>query len=115
MPVYEPFTRAVALLRTPDGALEPGAVTFTNDNVYTGLTTIASGAVLQLGNNSTSGSITGSVANNGSLIFNRSSSLTYSGVVSGSGIVSILTGTVNLNAASSYTGGTSIASGATLR
>ena len=60
----------------------------------------------------TGGSITGNVANNGVLAFNRSDSLTFAGAISGSGALNqIGTGTTILTANSSYTGGTTISSG----
>jgi len=61
-----------------------GTTTLTADNTYTGGTTISAGT-LQLGNGGTSGSIVGDVTNNGSLVFNRSDTVTFPGIISGSG------------------------------
>ena len=61
-----------------------GDVTFTADNIYAGGTAIASGAQLNLGAGGASGLI-GDAVVNGGLTFNRSDSVSYSGVVSGSG------------------------------
>ena len=59
----------------------PGAKTvFTGTNTYVGITTIHAGSTLQLGGGGSTGSITGDVVNNGTLLFNRSS-LTYSGII----------------------------------
>jgi autotransporter-associated beta strand protein len=58
-----------------------GPTIFTQNNTYTGVTTIHYGAALQLGNGSTSsGGIGGNVVDNGTLIFNRSST-TFTGTI----------------------------------
>ncbi|WP_181179999.1 autotransporter domain-containing protein [Mesorhizobium sp. B2-1-3A] len=91
-----------------------GTTIFTADNTYTPVTTISPGAVLQLGNGGTTGSITGNVTNNGTLIIDRSSDfgLGYAGVISGNGqLMKNGTGTSTLTGANSYGGGTTINSG----
>ena len=102
---------------TGSGAVQvlSGSLTLTAGNSYTGGTSIATGATLQLGNGGTTGSITGNVANSGTLAFARSSSNNFAGTISGSGAVRVLTGGVTFTADSGYTGGTSIAAGATLQ
>ncbi|MBB4839202.1 outer membrane autotransporter protein [Sphingomonas kyeonggiensis] len=102
---------------TGSGAVQvlSGSLTLTADNSYTGGTGIATGATLQLGSGGTTGSITGNVANSGTLAFARSSSNNFAGTITGSGAVRILTGSVTFISDSSYTGGTSIAAGATLQ
>ncbi|RDJ20331.1 hypothetical protein DWF00_14190, partial [Bosea caraganae] len=91
--------------------LGSGTLTLTSSNSYTGGTTIAAGT-LQLGNGSTSGSITGNVANNGTLAFNRSDALSFTGAVSGSGsLIQLGTGTLTLTGTNSYSGGTTITAG----
>lgn len=91
-----------------------GTLTLTGSNTYTGGTTIAAGT-LQLGDGGATGSIVGDVLDNGRLIFNRSDSITFAGVISGTGSLSqIGTGTTTLTGANSYAGGTTIAAG-TLR
>jgi fibronectin-binding autotransporter adhesin len=88
-----------------------GTLTLTLANTYTGGTTITSGT-LQLGDGGTSGSIVGNVTDNGTLAFDRSDAVTFSGVVNGSGALNqIGTGTTILNGANTYTGGTTITSG----
>ena len=61
---------------------------------------------------SATGGILGNVANNGTLVFNRSNSYTFSGLVSGTGGVTQLgSGTTILTADNTYTGGTTISAG----
>jgi fibronectin-binding autotransporter adhesin len=93
---------------TKNGA---GTATLTCDNTYTGATTVNAGA-LQIGNGSTTGSIAGSVAVNGTLAFNRSDAYTFAYVISGSGsIVQRGAGTLTLTADNTCTGTTTIAAG----
>ena len=88
-----------------------GTTILTAANTYTGGTTISAGT-LQLGNGGTTGSIVGNVTDNGTLAFDRSDSVTFPGVISGTGSVSqIGTGTTILTAANTYTGGTTISAG----
>ena len=91
-----------------------GTLTLTGENTYTGETTINDGT-LQLGNGGTTGSITGNVANNGILAFNRSDVVTFGGVISGAGSVQQNgIGTTVLIGNNTYTGGT-IINGGTLQ
>ncbi len=64
--------------------LGSGTVIITGANTYTGGTTISAGT-LQVGNGSTTGSISGNVTDNGTLAFDRSDSVTFGGVISGTG------------------------------
>ncbi|QNQ11441.1 autotransporter-associated beta strand repeat-containing protein [Sphingomonas alpina] len=89
-----------------------GTLILTGANSYSGGTTI-SGGTLQLGNGGTTGSILGSVTNNGTLAFDRSDIVTYDGTISGSGALNqIGAGTTILAAANSYAGSTTISNGA---
>lgn len=95
-----------ALAKTGAGTLILGA-----DNSYAGGTTISSGT-LQVGNGGTTGSIVGDVTNNASLVFHRSSAVTFGGAIRGSGAVTKLNGSLlTLTGASSYSGGTMLKAG----
>ena len=88
-----------------------GSSILLGNSTYTGGTFINAGA-LQLGNGGTTGSIIGNVVNNGALIFNRSDTATFGGVISGRGNVQQNgTGTTVLTAGNTYTGGTNINAG----
>ncbi|NEW88680.1 autotransporter domain-containing protein [Rhodopseudomonas sp. WA056] len=81
------------------------------NNTYTGGTTISAGT-LQIGNGGTTGSITGNVVNNASLVFNRSDAAGFGGVISGTGSVTKLgNDALILFGDNTYTGGTTISSG----
>jgi outer membrane autotransporter protein len=89
-----------------------GTLILTGSNAYGGGTTIGAG-VLQLGNGGTTGSIVGNVANAGTLVFDRADTLSFPGIIAGTGgVAQIGGGTTILTAASSYTGPTTIAGGA---
>jgi outer membrane autotransporter protein len=88
-----------------------GTTVLTGDSTYTGGTTVAAGT-LQLGAGGTSGSIFGDVANNGTLAFNRADTLTFGGVISGTGGVrQDGDGTTILSAANTYSGATAVNAG----
>ena len=76
-------------------------VTLTNDNTYTGGTTINSGAILQLGNNTTTGSVTGNIVNNGTLDVYHTNAYTFSGNMTGAGTIDLGTTTFRRKAAAS--------------
>ncbi len=97
--------------------LQAGTEIFAGANTYTGTTSISSGATLQIGNGGTGGTLgTGNVTDNGTLTFNRSDSATVANTITGSGAVTVQTGTITLTGANySVTGTTTIASGATLQ
>ena len=90
----------------------PGTLLLTATNHYSGPTTVTAGT-LQIGNGGTSGTPgTGPIMNNAVLLFNRADALTLANVVSGSGsLVQYGQGTLQLTAANSYSGGTTIAKG----
>ncbi|WP_341992487.1 autotransporter-associated beta strand repeat-containing protein, partial [Azorhizobium sp. AG788] len=88
-----------------------GTLTLSGTNSYTGGTTISAGR-LQIGNGGTSGSITGNIVNNATLVFDRSDALTYAGAISGTGsLIKNGTGTLTLSGASTYSGLTTVAAG----
>lgn len=91
-----------------------GKTTLTADNTSAGNTTIARGT-LQLGNGGTTGSVAGNVTNNGTLIFDRSNTLVFDGVISGGGtMVKNGAGVLELTANNSYLGATAVNSGTLL-
>ncbi len=108
------FTSTVAQGMTGPGALAKtgsGNLILTGENSYAGGTTIAAGT-LQLGNGGAAGSIIGDVADNGTLIFDRSDAPTFAGMISGAGAVAqIGPGTTILTADNTYAGGTTITAG----
>src|SRR5271165_2173209 len=88
-----------------------GTTILTGTNTYSGGTTISSGT-LQIGNGGTTGSITGNVTDNGVLAFDRSDSVTFAGVISGTGsLTQIGPGTTILTGTNTYSGGTTISAG----
>jgi outer membrane autotransporter protein len=88
-----------------------GTMIVIGGNTYTGGTTITAGA-WQIGNDGTTGSLVGNVVDNGALIFNRSNTLTFGGVVSGTGSVQQDgSGTTILSGTNTYSGGTVLNAG----
>jgi autotransporter-associated beta strand protein len=91
-----------------NGALQqigPDTVTLTANNTYTGTTTVASGSTLQIGNLTTTGSFgTGTVTDNGALIFKRNTAITVANNISGSGSLQQSgAGLLTLNGSNTYT------------
>jgi autotransporter-associated beta strand protein len=84
----------------------------TND-AFTGPWTINPGAILQVGNGGTTGSLgSGDITLNGSLIFNRGGLLTLPGDISGSGSITLDSGlALTLEGASTYSGPTTVTTG----
>jgi len=87
-------------------------LTLTAGNAYSGVTTISSGT-LRIGAGGTSGSITGDITNNASLVFDRSDAIAYSGAISGNGTLTKAgANSLTLSGNSSgYTGSTTVSAG----
>lgn len=90
-----------------------GTLTLTGENTYTGGTTITEGG-LMIGDGAT-GSITGDVVNHGLLWFNRTGTHTFEGVISGTGLVISVGGTLIQTGNHQYTGGTIAGGGGTIQ
>ena len=92
-----------------------GTLTLTGENSYSGTTTINAG-VLQIGNGSTTGTLgSGGVTDNGAfgtLMFNRSDSITVSNAISGTILlIKLGAGTLTLTGANDYSGTTTVLAG----
>lgn len=84
-----------------------GTLILTANNTNSGGITISSGTL-----EGTTNSIKGDIANNSTLNFNQTITGTYSGVISGGGSVDVTgPGTVTLEGANTYSGGTTITNG----
>ncbi len=89
-----------------------GTFVTTANNGYTGGTAIAPGSTLQLGHGGTSGIIVGDVTDDGTLVFNRADTVSFSGTISGTGHVTQSgPGTLVLTGTNSYAGGTTFNAG----
>jgi autotransporter-associated beta strand protein len=93
-----------------------GAEILTGTNTFTGLTTISAGAALQLGNGGLLGSVAGNIVDNGALTFDYQTYVTYGGMISGAGSVTLApTGWgVYFTGNNTYTGLTSVGAGTAL-
>lgn len=89
-----------------------GTLILSADNAYSGGTTIGAGT-LQFGTGGTTGSVTGPIANDGTLRFDRSdAALDISAPVTGTGsLVKAGPGTVTLSGANTFTGTTTVPQG----
>jgi len=96
------------------GALQQtgtGTLILTANDTYSGGTTISAGK-LQIGNGGTTGAIAGNVADNGTLVFDRSDTVTFAGTIAGSGSLQQSgSGTLILTGNESNSGGTIITAG----
>jgi len=94
-----------------------GTVILVGNNGYTGGTTISAGT-LQIGNGGATGALDANagVTNNGTLIFNSTTPLSLNGVISGTGgLIKQGSGLLKLLGNETYTGPTTVASGAQLQ
>ena len=82
-------------------------------NTYTGTTTINSVGILQFGDGGATGSIgVGAISDAGTLIIDRNNAVKLTNPISGAGDLQQLgTGVTSINAANTYTGGTTISAG----
>ncbi len=87
-----------------------GTVILTGANTHTGGTNISSGT-LQLGNGGSTGSLVGSVTNNGTIIFNRGDNFRFDGIIDGPGEVVHDGYILRFSQPQTYTGPTTINSG----
>jgi fibronectin-binding autotransporter adhesin len=92
-----------------------GTVVFAADNSISGGVAIASGATVQVGTNGGSGTLpTGSVVNNGALIFNRGADLTVGNAIAGSAGATLLKtngGILALSGNNTFTGAVVVVGG----
>lgn len=65
--------------------IDTGNITFTGNNTYSGTTTIASGAKLEVGDGSTNGMVASNIDVEGDFSFKRSDDITFAKIISGSG------------------------------
>jgi autotransporter-associated beta strand protein len=115
----QPDARSVdGVISGSGGLTQQGSSTLTlsADNIYTGPTTIGSGATLQVGNSGATGSLgSGAITNDGTLIINRSGSLTLGGIKTGPSNGGALmkngNSTITLNAGNTYINNTTINNG----
>ncbi len=100
------------IVKTGNGTMQLDAV-----NTYSGPTTISAGT-LTINSGSLLGGATGAYAglitNNGTLNYNGGGLQTFSGVIKGTGVINVNAGTLTLSGANTYTGATTVASGANL-
>lgn len=109
------YVATIASALTGAGGIDKtdlGTLVLTGTNSYTGGTTVSAGT-LQLGAGGASGAIVGNVLNNGTLAFNRPDDVIFDPVISGGGgVIQRGAGALTFTADQSYTGGTTISSGA---
>jgi autotransporter-associated beta strand protein len=103
-------THDTGIIKQGNGTMQLDAV-----NTYTGPTTISSGTLTINGASQLqAGAYAGLITNNGVLNYNSSAAQTFSGIIKGTGALNINAGTVTLSGANTYSGATTVASGANL-
>lgn len=89
-----------------------GTTLLLGNNTYTGGTTVSAGT-LQIGAGGVTGTISGNIVNNSSVVFSRTDAVSYAGSMSGSGTLGkTSTGTLRLLGASTATGDIYVSRGA---
>ncbi len=92
--------------------VDDGTTTLSGAETYTGGTSIAGGATLNLGVGGATGSIAGAIDDEGLLAVNETDAVALTGAISGAGQFGQAgTGTTTLSGANSFSGGTHIAKG----
>ncbi len=85
-----------------------GTLTLTSTETYSG-GTIVSGGTLQIGDGGVDGAISGSLVDNGTVVFRRPNSVTFAGAISGNGtLIWSGPGTLTLTGDNAYSGATVI-------
>jgi autotransporter-associated beta strand protein len=97
--------------------IESGTMELTGVNSYSGTTTIDPGATLQMGAGSGFGLLAGAITDNGALAFDGGGGAlaTYVTGITGTGTLELKSGTLGLQGDNTYTGSTTIDSGAKLQ
>jgi autotransporter-associated beta strand protein len=95
--------------------LASGTLGLTGTNTFTGVTTINTGATLQFGEDTATGTVAGNVVDNGAVVFDYSGAATMPGAFSGTGSADVVAGTVIVTAGSALGGTVTIDGGATMQ
>lgn len=94
-----------------------GVMNLDGVNTYTGSTIVSAGTLNISGSallGGTAGLYGGMISNNATFNYNGNGAQTFSGVVKGTGVLNINAGTVTLSGVDTYSGATTVASGANL-